>query len=290
MTSRILWSLLLCIPFGLAGLQDQDEDEAEPSASGRVEVARLMKTCKKCHLDQWAEWQSSRHGQSWANPVLQAAIKERDDQGEACARCHAPDSLFVKGPGELPDARTDDRALGVNCTTCHNSPTRYHGPFPSEGHGGVIVDAAYLESKICESCHGHPEANAMHEQFTTYRDSPAAKDGKRCQDCHMKEVDRQMARGRRKLRNVQKARSCRTHVFEAAHTTGKADGAATLEVRSHAGQLSVAIEPRSGHGFPASEGRELRLKIAFHDDAGLLTFDPHQEVFVYPKRMVLPGQ
>ncbi len=260
-----------------------------PQERPKVEVKRLMKTCKKCHLDQWKEWKASRHAESWTNPVFQAAIATLPDKGESCARCHAPGSLPPAGFGNVPAARKDARKLGVNCTTCHNDPARYYGPYPSKGHGGIRVQAEYLEGAICKSCHGHPEVNAAHDQWSSYEKSPAAANGKTCQACHMEEVTRVMARGRRKLKNVQGPRLGRRHLFAGARTEGKAEEAVDLLVVSEGADLVATITMHTGHVFPSSEGREGRLEVRFFGGDGS-EIQTVAKIFDKAKKHVLPPE
>ncbi|HGY92702.1 MAG TPA: hypothetical protein ENK43_16150 [Planctomycetes bacterium] len=287
MSVRIL-SLLSCL-IVWTHLPPAASTSASPQGGPKVEVKRLMKTCKKCHIDQWKEWRASRHARSWTNPVFQEAIATLPDKGEGCARCHAPGSLPPKAFGDVPLARKDARKLGVNCTTCHNDPARYYGPYPSKGHGGILVKAEYLQAAVCKSCHGHPEVNEAHDQWSSYVRSPAAANGKTCQSCHMEEVTRVMARGRRKLKNVQDARLGRRHLFAGARTEGKAEDAADLRVESDGTHLLATVTMHTGHVFPSSEGREGRLEVRFFggDGAEIQTVT---QIFDKAKDHVLPPE
>lgn len=228
-----------------------------------------VKNCRKCHLDVMAEWEHSAHAESWSNPVFQAAVKRLGKKSEECARCHAPDSVPLVGAGNLPHARPDDRDLGVNCVTCHLDGKKYFGPHRSKGHGGIVIEEAYSKALFCSSCHGHAEVNKAHDAYTSFLKSPAAAEGKSCQDCHMEKVVRKMVKSKKKLRrNVQRARECRTHIFAGARTRGKAEGSAELSAQIAKGKLKVQVKPITGHDLPSSHGREVRLTVQFLDAEG----------------------
>ena len=251
-----------------------------------LDVSRLMKTCKKCHADVVEEWSASRHATSWTSPVFRAQIAKLPDKGESCARCHAPDSILLTGPGEVPRARKDDRELGVNCTTCHMDGKKYHGPHASKGHGGIVVREDYQKSDFCAGCHGHPEINAAHDQWTSYLKSPSFEDGESCQDCHMPEIDRKMVKAKRKLRNTQEARVCRVHSFEGVHVAEIAESAAGIEAKIEEATLVVEVMALTGHSLPASEGREVRVETSFTDASGK-EVGKESVVFDYAKKKVI---
>ncbi|MCP4428369.1 MAG: hypothetical protein GY803_28100 [Chloroflexi bacterium] len=71
--------------------------------------------CGECHLDTYAEWEGSVHGQ----------------ENLACVRCHSPHS-------------TDLRAEGVQtlCQSCHNDEAHFYS---YTGHAG--------EGLLCADCH-----------------------------------------------------------------------------------------------------------------------------------------
>ena len=244
--------------------QEAAKQEAAPQTG--INHASKVKNCRKCHMDVMEEWEKSSHARSWSNPVFQAAAKRLGKKSEACARCHAPDSVPLVGSGKLPYARPDDRDLGVNCVSCHLDGKKYFGPHRSKGHGGIVVDSSYTKALFCSSCHGQSEVNKAHDAYTSYLKSPAHKEGKSCQDCHMETVNRKMVKSKRKLRrNVQRARDCKIHTFAGVHTSGQA---AELTAKIVDGKLNVVVSPRTGHDLPTSQGREVRLTVQMLDKSG----------------------
>ncbi len=150
------------VPPGPAGAGFQEEPAA---GDERENLAALVKNCRKCHEDVCSEWEATQHAKSWSDPVFQAEIATRADQGEACAPCHAPQELLNTGFGKLPRARRNDRDLGVNCVTCHMKENEYSGPYDSPGHGGVTGNPEYRKVALCLSCHGRPEERKEHDHL-----------------------------------------------------------------------------------------------------------------------------
>jgi hypothetical protein len=127
-----------------------------------------------------------------------------------CAACHAP---------ALPDddsAQFDLRELrgvaarGVHCDYCHKVSAvgdgklgltfgRYNlrllrpgegqlffGPLDDVDRGEDAYSPLYHESRYCASCHeGVVFGVPVYTTYSEWLDSPARRDGKQCQDCHM---------------------------------------------------------------------------------------------------------
>jgi nitrate/TMAO reductase-like tetraheme cytochrome c subunit len=241
--------------------EQQDQDEATG-----LDVAAQMKNCRKCHQNECDEWKTSRHAQSWTSPMVQAAIKDMPDKGDACARCHAPDSILLTGIGKLPKARSEARDLGVTCMACHMDGKKYFGPHASKGHGGIVVEKAFKESVFCSSCHGQPEVNKSHDQYTSFMDGPMATRSS-CQECHMPAEERPMVKSKKKLKDVQGDLPCRVHTFEGAYgEENKVEDSVAIEMEFEEDVLKMTIGSRAGHAVPASEGREVRMETTFFGD------------------------
>lgn len=252
-------------------------------ASG-PDLAKRVKSCKKCHEDVHGEWSGSRHAKSWDNPEFQAAIAGLEDGGDSCARCHAPRSILETGLGKLPKARAEAREVGVNCFTCHIVGNRYHGPYASKGHGGIKADPRFKQAVLCNSCHGQPEARAEHDQGTTWLASP--EEGRRsCQACHMPEKTRKLV-SNPKLpdRFLIGEQPCGVHGFKGAREGRGVGEAAALAFERGEGEekgVALRIEARTGHCLPASSGRAVVLKVRHLNDAG-------EEVHAFERRWTFP--
>ena len=99
---------MILLAIGLGDVRGQAKSKKPKAKKGKT--ARMMNTCSRCHSDFTDEWKQSGHANSWSNPVFQAEIKDREDGGDACARCHAPASIMKTGLGKIPEARSEDRS------------------------------------------------------------------------------------------------------------------------------------------------------------------------------------
>jgi len=275
----------------LAALNAGAVQDSEDSQESGMKVARLMRTCERCHLDVWAEWQSSAHSRSWTNPAFQTAIAEREDGGEVCASCHAPDSILRVGPGNLPRPRSTDRELGVNCVTCHVDGRTYYGPVPSRGHGEVVVMEDYRSSRWCSSCHGHPEIAGHAEHYSSYVTSPAGEAGRSCQECHMPSVVRELVKAKRPLKDIQPAVPCRMHRFGVElDEAGWLQDAAQLRAVFEEEQLALEVRPHDGHRIGHGFGRRVVLEVRLFDEAGTLLEAMSHEFAEDGEERLQPGQ
>ncbi len=135
---------------------------------------------------------------------------ESPDAAGVCTACHAP------AVGERDAARFDLGALrgvaarGVHCDFCHKvsgtgdgAPGLTHGSFdlrllrPAAGQiffgplddvdrGEDAYSPVYHDSRYCASCHeGIVLGVHVYGTYSEWLASPARRDGKQCQDCHM---------------------------------------------------------------------------------------------------------
>jgi len=108
-------------------LPEADQASYEPSTS--VE-------CATCHLEQFEQWQGSRHAGAGVNPWVLDLFSGNgtpdgangfvfrdthdDDDTGFCATCHTPLADAQNPGGEFMDEVTLDAGLdGVNCLACH---------------------------------------------------------------------------------------------------------------------------------------------------------------------------
>ena len=138
----------------------------------------------------------------------------RDSNAEdlrQCLFCHAPQVQFASDQvvQQISDAiaagRWDEiRGVQVNCAVCHSitpegkwsresftlAGTKYgpiRGPAPRErsGHQSQYSEL-HTKSEFCAMCHSLPPYNVYCSLvYDQYKDTPAARQGQVCQDCHM---------------------------------------------------------------------------------------------------------
>ncbi len=176
------------------------------------------KQCQSCHPKQYDEWSRSMHAYAQHSPVFEAfnlTLMERTSgtQGTFCTRCHTPVGTAL---GENGNRRNIHRSRismeGVTCVSCHRRSTKHYkssgrvpvepgklldacmyGPF-DDGVGGEEIGAheskglPYIKtSQFCGECHDvtNPQGVRLEEAFSEWQNSPAAKQGITCQQCHM---------------------------------------------------------------------------------------------------------
>ncbi|GIW79390.1 MAG: hypothetical protein KatS3mg105_1197 [Gemmatales bacterium] len=180
--------------------------------------------CANCHAEIYREWQNSSHSDTLANKRFMNLYEGRDwhghrdpswslldeyaDGSAVCSSCHAPtargDDIY-----DLRKAKGVDRR-GVHCDFCHKVADvderrigLTHGRFglkllrPREGQvtfgplddvdrGQDTFSPVYRESRYCASCHeGIVFGIHVYSTYSEWLESPARREGKECQACHM---------------------------------------------------------------------------------------------------------
>lgn len=170
--------------------------------------------CGNCHGDIFREWQASGHARAATGrhfrDLYDDLLKQNPDGAGVCTSCHAPTVPF--GDAAYYDLRkvAGVAAQGVHCDYCHkvadveNGPIGLqHGRFglkllrPSEGQlffgplddvdrGDDAFAPLQRSSRYCASCHeGVVFGVHAYSTYTEWLASPARREGKQCQTCHM---------------------------------------------------------------------------------------------------------
>ncbi len=178
----------------------------------RIEDFPVPESCAGCHPNHYAEWRGSMHAYAVTDPVFSAMqtlgwreTEKKMDQ--FCIQCHSPVASRL---GFTPPFY-DEASLppvgrrGVSCAVCHsitevkqpaNADVRFE---PLAGFHGPISDPAensfhasqfapmFTTSELCSGCHNvvNPRGVNIENTFNEWESSPAAAEGKQCQDCHM---------------------------------------------------------------------------------------------------------
>ncbi len=190
---------------------DNAEVEGYPSAQ----------VCKTCHPKHFDQWRVSNHAYAQISPLFinfTKIIQEKTSgtTGTFCIRCHTPVGVALGTRSDTPlKEQTKVGLEGVTCVVCHrvkNSHGRTRGELVIET--GVLEDDVYgpfdkikpvpigredkethkaealpfiRRAEFCGQCHDvtGPDGFRIEDLFTEYRNSPAAREGVSCQDCHM---------------------------------------------------------------------------------------------------------
>ena len=168
--------------------------------------------CGACHPVQFGDWRTSIHAQSMGPGIagqLVELLRAEPATARSCFACHAPlaeQSPLIRTDGGLvtnPVHDADLQRQGVVCASCHVRGHQRFGPPRRDGsiesraprdrlpHNGLTRTRAFLRAEFCASCHQFaPDGFAVNGKllentFEEWRASPAAREGRQCQDCHM---------------------------------------------------------------------------------------------------------
>jgi hypothetical protein len=263
--------------------------------------------CAECHVDITRQHHQAMMSQSYVHHwdeieyfklALPHALKEPKVAGvkAGCNGCHAPLAFLAGDIPPKPPADNTRANEGVSCDLCH-SIVGFEGdtPFnfnyvvePGEVKQGVRsgTESPYHEIKAnpflktaeyCGTCHNEKDpfdqwVKATHLEWL---ESPQAKAGIVCQDCHMPPSPGNGAPDAGGADHP----DVRWHLFHGAHDTGKLMGA--VEVRIHPSELAAragqsvvlttnVVNAKAGHMIPSgsAEERVVWLHVEATDASG----------------------
>ncbi len=248
--------------------------------------------CGRCHKQIYQEWKSSLMAKSFVHKwddveyfrlALPHALKFSKVAGVkgGCIACHAP-LAFLTGdiPPKSPSEGTRANE-GVSCEICHNivgttEKVPYNFSYiikPGRVKQGSrknvraphgVKYSEFLRSpEFCATCHdeGSPYGAWVKSTYREWKESPYAKEGVRCQDCHMGYGPGYVTK--RKFR-----KDMAHHTFHGAHSKAKLAGAVDLGVypdkdRVVPGEkvkITVTLfNQKVGHYIPSGSAEERML-------------------------------
>lgn len=246
-------------------------------------------TCGGCHPRTLDQQLQSHHERAFTNPVFQAQYfeivlprasrePELGAEARACTACHAPIAYSLSRGTARRDMITDPSMSGVTCDVCHtirgvdgpepqngnylSSPTDLKlGPLQGSDNAHHAFSPLQSRSELCGTCHEATNHHGLRVKatYSEWRDSPAAKAGVQCQDCHM--TRNGLARGAAGADGLVRY----THRFPGAHSRAGVEGAVRLAVSPGrpAGARRLAFDvtvdaTRAGHRLPTGSA-DLRL-------------------------------
>lgn len=264
--------------------------------------------CRSCHVNILEQHSQSMHAKSFTNPVFQAQyFKELLPQvdidaslvkeAESCIACHAPIAYIIGKRHIVSKEEVDPFMSGVTCDFCHTikgykdespgngnyisvpgnqklGPFMYKSPLPWHH----VYSELHTKSEFCAICHNQVNHYGLEikSTFTEWKNSPYAKEGIQCQDCHMnvqgfltagKPVYESGRAAYTSLAYLPYRSKLYTHRFPGAHSRTQVVGALTLSIEvkeqtALAGEemtIHVLVDnSKTGHKMP-SGSIELRL-------------------------------
>jgi hypothetical protein len=254
-----------------------------PARFPAVERSLAPADCGTCHPVQLADWRTSLHAKSMGPGVTGQLVEMiRRDPGAArsCFACHAPlaeQTPVVRAGDQLVPNPALDPSLqleGVVCASCHVRRHERFGPPRRDGttasaapretlpHGGATRTSAFLRSAFCASCHQFtPQGFALNGKllentFEEWRASPAAREGRQCQDCHMPDR-RHVWRGIHDPDMVKSGVRVEVSIGQARHRPGD-------ELRATVRIANTGV----GHAFPTYVTPRVVVRAELLDRAG----------------------
>lgn len=211
-----------------------------------------------------------------------------------CNGCHAPLS-FLAGDVPPPRPRAGSRANeGVSCDLCHSitgcaGDTPFNFNWVSEpgdvkqgpragrasSYHEIAANPFLHTAEFCGTCHNEKDPWGLWVKAThlEWRDSPYARAGIVCQDCHMPPAAGAAVADGEVLPDV------RQHLFHGAHDPGKLAGAVEVRIQPGAREAkpgdpvtltAVLVNAKAGHMVPSgsAEERVLWLDVTARDANG----------------------
>ena len=210
-----------------------------------------------------------------------------------CIACHSPLAFLSGDIPPQPVAANTRANEGVSCEICHHiTGTTEKEPFnfsyiiePGRVMQGPRGDAKSPIHKVqqseftrspelCATCHDEqsPYGAWVKSTYREWKASPYAKEGTRCQDCHMYDSPGKAAKRAPQREDIAH------HVFHGSHFTGKLAGA--VDIALYSGKTTVAagdtvglraelFNGKVGHYIPSgsTEERMLWLEMSAVDSA-----------------------
>jgi hypothetical protein len=244
-----------------------------------------------CHVDFLQQWNQAMMSQAYTHHwdeieyfklAVPHAAKDPKVAGvrAGCNGCHSP-LAFLSGDVPPPRPEAKSRANeSVSCDVCHTisgfkGETPHNFNFISEpgktklGPRDGVVSPAHgtrradfiQTADFCGTCHNEKDPYGIWVKSThlEWKEGPYAKEGVRCQDCHMTRGDGLVAT------LAPRVSDARQHLFHGAHDPGKVRG--TIEVRIHPDirelepgegvRFTAALfNQKTGHKFPTGSAEE----------------------------------
>ena len=283
-------------PAGDAALGAYSYDDFEPNT-----------VCGECHTDLTRQYEQSLMHMSFTHPwdeieYFELALPHSEKVEKVagvkagCNGCHAPLAFLA---GDIPPKRPAENTRaneGVSCDLCH-SIVGFEGEVPfnfnfivspgdvqqgvrsgteSPGHE-IAVNPFMMSAELCGTCHNEKDPWGLWVKAThlEWQESPQAKAGIVCQDCHMPKAPGNSAPEAGGMDHP----DVRQHLFHGAHDNGKLAGA--VEVRIHAAAddaqpggearfTATVVNAKAAHSIPSgsAEERLLWLNVVAVDSAG----------------------
>ena len=257
--------------------------------------------CANCHGAIHREWAGSAHSRSSSGArfreIYSRLLRQKPDGAGVCSSCHAP-ALGDDDPAVFDLRRAAGFQAGIHCDYCHKvaglhqgeiglshgkhllkllrpgaGRQLFFGPLDDVDRGEDAHSPLFRDSRYCAACHeGTVFGTAVYTTYSEWRASPAARQGKQCQDCHMKPTGRlgNLAPGRGGI--ARDPLTLGNHSFWDGSQAGMLRRSLRLRGRIEQGEAVVRVTAQdAGHRVPTGWiEREVELDVQGFDVAGRL--------------------
>ncbi len=188
---------------------------AEPSEHGGSRKYQPSTNCRACHAKIFDQYSESMHAKAFTNPVFQAQYfsellprakkyKYLLEEAKACISCHAPVAYMKNYRQVVYTKQINPDVSGVTCDFCHTISgykdeypgsgnytslpgKKKFGPSRLESEWHSIYSELHTKSEFCAICHNSINRQGLEikSTYSEWKESPYAKEGIQCQDCHM---------------------------------------------------------------------------------------------------------
>lgn len=261
--------------------------------------------CGSCHEQFYQQWDQALMSKSFTHKwdeieyyKLAAPHAEKDSVvagvKAGCMGCHSPMAYLT---GDIPPAHPAENTRandGVHCDFCHTI-SGFDGDVPhnfnyvitpgdikqgprenaNDAPHGTMKSEFLASAEFCGICHNEKDPYGVWVKSThlEWQESPYAKQGVQCQDCHMtKAISATVMDG-------VVYDDANLHLFHGAHDPGKLRGAVELRIYPELNSASpgdvvnmtiALFNQKTGHKFPTGsvEDRILWLHVEAKDAAG----------------------
>ncbi|HLN21110.1 MAG TPA: multiheme c-type cytochrome [Bacteroidales bacterium] len=302
---RVVYILIAAAVLILLAFRTVPQDD--PKGKYKFKDFESAKKCKTCHPAIYEQWTQAMMSQAYTHHwdeieyfdlAVAHANAKPDLKGpvDGCNGCHTP-LAFMGSP--LPPPRPAEKSMAnesVSCEVCHlvqsatSDPpfnfsyliepgmTKYAGRKPaveSPAHK-IVTNEFFRTTEFCGNCHNEKNPFGVWVKSTQleWKEGPYAKEGIRCQDCHM-------PAGGPFLNAIMTKPydDARLHLFHGAHDPGKVRGTIELRIQpdlreAEPGEtvvFTVALfNQKTGHKFPTGsvEDRIAWLNVEATDAKG----------------------
>jgi nitrate/TMAO reductase-like tetraheme cytochrome c subunit len=307
LVSMLRVSLALMIISGTSSIQADEPAKVGDEALGTQPYERFEfpQACAACHLNIARQHEQAMMSQAYTHhwdeiEYFELAVPHSEKEPKVagvkagCNGCHAPLAFLAGDIPPQPPAANSRANEGVTCDLCHTI-TGFQGDVPvnfnwivspgsvkqgtragAESPSHMTQENPFLRTaEFCGTCHNEMDPWGLYVKAThlEWKESPQAKAGIVCQDCHMPPAEGTSARMGRTLPDV------RQHLFHGAHDVGKLSG--VIEVRIHpelrevepgdrVKLMAVLVNAKAGHKVPtgSAEERVLWLHVEAVDSEG----------------------